>query len=345
MFFDWRKFHESNADSPAVVDPRRRMTICVAVLVAALLLVFARSVQLEISQGAAFRREATRPTEREIATPAGRGRILARDGTVLARDRTVPALTVEYRRLQEPPDAGWLRAAVRARLSNADRKDAAKRAAARTAVLAERAAMAHRLAALCGLTAEQWTVRAGKIQDRVRRISESVNRRRDTVAARPSAAESTWSARLYRLLFDPPPSPRIIVAEELDYHVMAEDLPPEAVAEIEAPPRALPWRENRPPHAPQLRPRPAGRSCDRTPRPGPRGRDRGPRRRRAAVRAAAPRPGRAVRRTDRPQPPRHCHPLPPRSRSRPRRRLDHRPGPATHGRRPIAKRHKKGANM
>ena len=111
------------------------------------------------------------------------------------------------------------------------------------------------------------------------------------------------------------------------------------------PSRALPRRENRPAHAPQLRPRPAGRSRARTPRPGPGGQDRGPRRRRAAVRAAAPRPGRAVRRTDRPQPPRHRHPLPPRSGSRPRRRLDHRPGPATHGRGPPAKRVAERGNL
>ncbi|MBU4398328.1 MAG: hypothetical protein KKE86_03220, partial [Planctomycetes bacterium] len=84
MFFDWRKFHERNADAPAVVDPRRRLKICMAGFAAALLLVFGRAVQLETTQGAAFRREAMQPTEKKIVMPAPRGRILARDGTVLA---------------------------------------------------------------------------------------------------------------------------------------------------------------------------------------------------------------------------------------------------------------------
>ena len=54
MFFDWRQFHLSNATTPAVVDPRRRMRICLAGFAAALLLVLGRAVQLEVTQGQAF---------------------------------------------------------------------------------------------------------------------------------------------------------------------------------------------------------------------------------------------------------------------------------------------------
>ncbi len=240
MFFDWRKFHERNADAPAVVDPRRRLKICMAGFAAALLLVFGRVVQLETTQGAAFRREAMQPTEKEIVMPARRGRILARDGTVLARDRTVLALAVKYRRLQDPPDKRWLRAAVRSRLSKADRKDADKVAAARAEVLAGRSGLADRLAKLCGIPPEQWAARARKIQDRVERIAESVNRRRQTKAAEPIDEDSSWADRLCRLLLDAPPSPRIIVAEELEHHVVADDLSPAAVAEIENHPERYP---------------------------------------------------------------------------------------------------------
>ncbi len=240
MFFDWRKFHERNADVPAVVDPRRRLKICMTGFAAALLLVFGRVVQLETTQGAAFRREAMQPIEKEIVMPARRGRILARDGTVLARDRTVLALAVKYRRLQNPPDKRWLRAAVRSRLSKADRKDADKVAAARAEVLAGRSGLADKLAKLCGIPPEQWAARARKIQDRVERIAESVNRRRQTKAAEPIDEDSSWADRLCRLLLDAPPSPRIIVAEELEHHVMADDLPPAAVAEIENHPERYP---------------------------------------------------------------------------------------------------------
>ena len=61
--------------------------------------------------------------------PAARGRILARDGTVLACDETIRAVAVEYRWLQDPPDERWLRNMARMRLPKADRKNAEKLAA------------------------------------------------------------------------------------------------------------------------------------------------------------------------------------------------------------------------
>lgn len=240
MFFDWRKFHASNTDSPAVVDPRRRMTILLCCFVVAMLLVFARVVQLEVAHGAAFREEALRPIEREIILPAARGRILAQDGTVLARDCAIDALAVEYRLLQDPPDKRWLRKAVRSRLSKADRKVAGKVSAARAKVLAERADNAEILARICGISAEQWADRARKIQDRVERIATKVNRRARTKAARPRENDGSWTARLYQLLIDDPPPPRIVVKEELRHHVMAEAISPESVAEIESRPDDYP---------------------------------------------------------------------------------------------------------
>jgi len=240
MFFDWRKFQASNAESPAVVDPRRRMAICFGCFTAAALLVFGRVVQLEVSHGAAFREEALRPIEREVELPAARGRILADDGTVLARDREIDALAVDYRLLQEPPGERWLRAAVNARLSKADRKDAEKVAAARSEVLAERGANADKLARLCGMSPGQWAARSRKIQARVERISTEVNRRARAEAARPCVRGDSWAARLCRLLLDDPPRPRIVVKEELRHHIMAEDIPPESAAEIAGNPEVYP---------------------------------------------------------------------------------------------------------
>ncbi len=89
MPFDWQQFHAAERPKTNVVDPRRRLRICLAGFVALLLLVFGRTVQLELTQGAGFRAEALRPVERETVLPASRGRILARDGTVLACDRTI----------------------------------------------------------------------------------------------------------------------------------------------------------------------------------------------------------------------------------------------------------------
>ncbi|MFW6125135.1 MAG: hypothetical protein ACOC46_03215, partial [Pirellulales bacterium] len=63
-----------------------------------------------------------------------------------------------------------------------------------------------RLAGLCGLTLGQWDQRTAKIQRRVERIKRAVSRRH----GHP-----------------------ITVAEEVDYHLMAENLSPEAVDEIQ----------------------------------------------------------------------------------------------------------------
>ena len=77
MSFDWQQFHAREDRTPAVVDPQRRLWICLAGFAAALLVVFGRTVQLELTQGAGFRAEALRPVEKRIVLPAARGRILA----------------------------------------------------------------------------------------------------------------------------------------------------------------------------------------------------------------------------------------------------------------------------
>jgi len=62
------------------------MRLCLIGFVAPLVVVFARAVQLEFSEGAAFRSEAAKPLVRRQSLPGVRGRILARNGTVLAYD-------------------------------------------------------------------------------------------------------------------------------------------------------------------------------------------------------------------------------------------------------------------
>lgn len=260
--FDWHRLHLSEATTSGVVDSRRRLRICLGGFVVLLLVVFGRAVQLELSQGAAFRAEATRPLKRTTSLPGIRGRILARDGTVLAYDKRVLALAVHYRYLQQPPDPRWLRFAARARLSPAQREDPQRVAAEQSRVNAQRAQLRRRLARLCNLSAQQWSGRARRIQARVERIAASVNRRRAGTSspdgppwspARPSGGGSGWPCdlglpgRIGRVLrqalrasLDDPPSAPVIVAEQLDYHVVAEGLPLAVVAEIEGHPGRYP---------------------------------------------------------------------------------------------------------
>ena len=119
MAFDWHQFYAEERPQPAVVDPRRRMRLGAAAFFVALAVVLARVVQLEVAAGDAFRTEASKPLSRRIDIPGLRGRILARDGTVLACDHKVLSLAIHYRYLEEPCNRSWLRLAARSRLSPA----------------------------------------------------------------------------------------------------------------------------------------------------------------------------------------------------------------------------------
>ena len=254
---DWHRISAGGRTAPAVVDPRRRLRIVGFGLLGLVLAVFARLVQLEATQGAAFRDQACQPVLRRQDLDGVRGRLLAQSGTVLAHDRKVLALAVHYRYLEEPPDPAWLRAAARPRLPKAERKDPQRLAEEEARLRAERADLAVRLAPLCGLSSDEWTRRTRQIQDRVQAIAENVNRRRRTDAERreASAAEEAaadaaggsfagWLAGacrdLLRQSMEESPPERITVSEELDYHVIAEDVPLAVAAEVESSPERYP---------------------------------------------------------------------------------------------------------
>ncbi len=245
---NWHHIHAERRAAPAVVDPRRRLRICLGVFLAGLAAVFARAVHIELTQGDTFRREARRPLRRERSLPGLRGRILARDGTVLAHDRRVPALAVHYRWLENPPDAAWLQQTARRRLAPGHRRDPQRVADEQVRLLAERDELARQLAVMCGLAPEEWTRRATRIQARVERIAQSVNRRRREAAATPCRPEPTtakghFGRWLLEMLDDSPTTPSfepITVAEQIDHHVMVEDVPLQVVAQVEGQPERYP---------------------------------------------------------------------------------------------------------
>ena len=181
-----------------------------AVLMAA---VFARGVQTEWTEGPEYRKRAMQPLQRELPVPGVRGRILAHDGTVLACDEQVLALAVHYRYLEEPPDEAWIRRAARQRLSRKERKNPERLADEIRQLQIERVEQTERLARLAGMEIDRWRVRAAQVQARVERIARSV------------------SERLGR---------ETPVAEQLDYHVMADDLRLAVAAQIEGNPDQFP---------------------------------------------------------------------------------------------------------
>jgi len=252
--FNRHQFHGTHGAASPTVSSTRRLRTCLIGFLLILAIVFGRMVQLEVSHGAAFRSEAGRPLTRGRSLPGVRGRILARDGTVLAYDKKILGVAVDYRFLEEPADPDWLRRRARSQLSPKQRKNPLSVAAAEAEVLRQRSETAGRLARLTGTPLDEWNRRARQVQARVERIAEIVNRRRlakfDRRSGSPKPSRTSeanadvsylqrlgsFAAEILEGSMDESPPEWITVAEELDRHLMAEDLSLEVVVEIEGNP-------------------------------------------------------------------------------------------------------------
>ena len=84
--FDWHQLAAETTWRPTVAATRWRLRWLLALVALAAAAIFVRAAQLQWTDGAGFRAEAIRPIERAGLVPAPRGRILARDGSVLAAD-------------------------------------------------------------------------------------------------------------------------------------------------------------------------------------------------------------------------------------------------------------------
>lgn len=251
MPIDWHEFSAARYEAPTVVDPRRRLRICLAGFTALCGLVFVRATQLELTAGPIFRERAAQPLQRSVPLPADRGRIVDRHGRVLAHDRQLSGLAVQYRWLQEPSDAAWLRSLVRARLTPAERKQPSRVAEETQRALADRAALMARLAELCGASPADWQRRRQAVQARVERIAASVERRRAEAAGRALEAETrsaesgresflTFLVETFKASTETAAPVRLVVAEERQRHLMVDEVPADAVAEINAHPERYP---------------------------------------------------------------------------------------------------------
>ncbi|MGH7136597.1 MAG: peptidoglycan D,D-transpeptidase FtsI family protein [Pirellulales bacterium] len=233
-------------------NARLRWLLAAIVVMAAI--VFARVVALELWYGDQYREVASRPIERRMLTGATRGRILAKDGTVLAYDREAAALAIHYRFLEQPSNETWLRREARRRLPRKERRDATRVAAECRRLVAEQALAHERLAKLCGLPPKQYRERLQAVQRRVERIAESVRARheRDQRSAQAPAADRRWWRRLLGWMEEDVRTgllDHISVAEEYEYHPVFVGLTLEAVAEIEGSSQRYPgtrivtWRQ------------------------------------------------------------------------------------------------------
>lgn len=249
-YFDWQRIVDEQSDDESPENTRGRLRWVMAGFCLAALAILGRAAQLEITDGENFRRRAAEPIERTVAIPPARGRIVARDGTVLAEDRVARAVAVQFRYLENPPNAAWLNRLVRARLSRSERKDRARLAAMEATVRGELADIQRRLAGLCGISEAEWQARADRVQRRVHALAARVDRQRlDRYQARQaeialeSAGDELSFWAILGGLFAPPeplPPPPVIVAEQTAYHRIASDVSPEACREIESHPQDYP---------------------------------------------------------------------------------------------------------
>lgn len=196
-----------------------------------------------------------RTSERLEPIPARDGRILSADGQVLAFDETRYELTVHYRWLESPPDEAWLKRQTLSRLSSTDRKDPEKQASARREVLHQRDEMHRHLAALLECPTDDLQRRFQEIQRRVEGIVTAVEKRREArdaaelandLAAEPSDDAGGWRdvwQSVVQELTTPPKRPvrePLIVAEELEYHTIARQVPVTSIATLRSFPSRFP---------------------------------------------------------------------------------------------------------
>jgi penicillin-binding protein 2 len=243
--FDWNSLDLHSLDGN-VVSTKLRVRILLVLFLSGCTAVFGRAVQLELTGGEEFRaalREAHIETQ-EVAAP--RGRILARDGTVLAEDREVVGLAVHYRYLQRPLDAKWLTSVARRRLTRAERRKVARVREEEESVRREIDESHTRLAALCGVSQGRWQEQLAVIDRRVARIARKLNARRVEQEVRVAAdrsmelpGENALSAtekpiELVSHLFATPRGvdKPIVAREQESYHLVAAEVSAAAAQEV-----------------------------------------------------------------------------------------------------------------
>jgi len=241
-------------------SPGLRLLCLFAVLLLPLTVVAGRLVFLQFTQ-ADLMIAGIEPRLRESLQPIETtdGRILL-GSTVLARDVPAYRLKLHYRWLEEPADERWLKRKVTEKLSSSERRDRAQVAAVTEQFLAERERLWNRLALATGSSDQEFSARRHRIQERVEGIVSRVERVREErlnaaqreqeqiEAAREQQRDwldSAWNRVRHELTTSPHQRrvEPVEVTEELDYHVIAEDLPLDHIADIISRPELFPGVE------------------------------------------------------------------------------------------------------
>lgn len=129
----------------------------------------------------------TETTVEEEVLPARDGRILA-GATVVAEDKELYELQIHYRWLESEQNELWLKRQIRERLSRDERKDAVLVQRTEETILSEKERMLKSICELTQTPRSELDARRQRIEQKVQRIIESVNRR--AAEARGTQAEN-----------------------------------------------------------------------------------------------------------------------------------------------------------
>ncbi len=177
--------------------------------------------------------------------PARDGRILSADGVTLADQEVSYELLVDYRWIENPPDANWLRHQALRRLSRQERKDTNRIAAAEADALHRQEQLWHTLSEVTGVSEAELSRQRTRIQERVEKIWRRVEVKRTRQSVEPvksSAQSGVWN-RFWQEITTPPArgthDPLVISEQEAD-HVIWQGLDEETASEIETHPERFP---------------------------------------------------------------------------------------------------------
>lgn len=243
-------------------SPTLRCGLLIAVLLIPLATIAARLTFVQRHLGPTFAAAWETTTTVEEPLPCRDGRILSADGQVLAQDRLRFDVQVHYRWIEAPADEGWVKQRALAQLTRRDRRDPDKVAAAKESVFAERRRLWDLLATTTNRSRHQLDEQRVGIQRRVERVIQSVTERRDaklaevveqvdpreaverlrTLDATPADLQHIRDAIVGELTAPPQRQDNgpIVVAEELSYHVVIENVDLRVVAQIESAPSLFP---------------------------------------------------------------------------------------------------------
>lgn len=189
-------------------------------------------------------------TTEDTPIPARDGRILA-DSIVLASDTDVHRVEVHYRWLQESADSQWLQLQIRQRLSRDERRNPELVAKTEAEIVAERESLRDALSDVTQVPRSEILARFSGIEERVQRISDSVNLRRKALELTDEDPEDEAAPGLLmsvamsiRTALTTPPTRvdnnRMVVREEEAWHVFLEEVSQPVAAIISEHPERFP---------------------------------------------------------------------------------------------------------